>query len=746
MADRGDLKALEEGWIDLAENPPQDPEFYVRILKVFQKAKSADKAHDLFLVTLEELKNRSLWKPLDQVISALAPTWKDSARLRALAEAALRGRYAHQEALPDLIAASKITGDGPIDEAIKRFRSLLRLTPGQVFQHASWGEGIVRQLDLTEGKVVLDFPTEPGKAMKLEGVRKFLTYLKPSDFLARRVREPEKIAEMAKEDPAGLVKLALQSVGGRIKHSRLKALLMGSVVPEKSWASWWTRARRELQHDPYVDIDAGGGANAEVALRDRPKTVTEEAQELFFDPEATLAMQTLAVRKLTEVQKKEKVPAELVERMIGRLTETFKLIGRGSPARVLEYSFLYEELAGLLSSPPAGHGGIPMPEAALRDITEYEALNEIENVEHGMRAFELLFKRDGAAGIDRAAQLLPEAPVRLAQAIWKELGREAHQELAAGALEKLLSDPLKNPSTYFWAVKMLVEGNREGLDEYFTLGGMVNELLAEMESWNDLAGAEKADKEQRAAARQLLEKTRTLLAARHYAPLCEAVETMTLDQALRLRRAVQTNKAVNEVWRAGANKQLRLTRKDLNDEQQAASAAAKSQALLCTARAKEEKTRELQHIRAVRIPTLSHTIEEARREGDLKENAGYHAAKDEQKILMQHMLQLQEALSAARTVSASEVSTEAIAFGTTFEAKDLDQGQNESYTILGRWEADPERRIISIQAPLAEQFLGKRIGDEFTLSRPDGSKTRFKVLSIQNALATGEWEMPASNN
>ena len=81
---------------------------------------------------------------------------------------------------------------------------------------------------------------------------------------------------------------------------------------------------------------------------------------------------------------------------------------------------------------------------------------------------------------------------------------------------------------------------------------------------------------------------------------------------------------------------------------------------------------------------------------------------------------------------------------TRIQVRNLDEDSEETYTLMGRWEADPERHILSEQAPLARQFAGHREGDRLTIKRPGGGTTHYEVVSISSALESGEWETPSA--
>jgi transcription elongation factor GreA len=149
---------------------------------------------------------------------------------------------------------------------------------------------------------------------------------------------------------------------------------------------------------------------------------------------------------------------------------------------------------------------------------------------------------------------------------------------------------------------------------------------------------------------------------------------------------------------------------------------------------------EMREITSVRIPHNSKVIGEARREGDLRENAGYQYAKEEQKMLVQQQATLSDLLSRAHVVRAKDVDAGRVGFGTRFTVRNLQSGENETYTLLGRWEADAEQGILSEQAPLARQFTGRKVGEKLRIERPGAPATDYEVLTIENALADSEWK------
>jgi len=129
------------------------------------------------------------------------------------------------------------------------------------------------------------------------------------------------------------------------------------------------------------------------------------------------------------------------------------------------------------------------------------------------------------------------------------------------------------------------------------------------------------------------------------------------------------------------------------------------------------------------LPEVVREIETARGHGDLKENAEYHAAKDKQKLLASQVAELQEALHTAQVVNLEEVDPDRIGFGTVFRIAPFGSNAEEEYIMLGPWESNPDRNILSFQAPFARVFMGKTVGENVEIELPMHTG-RYAVLAI----------------
>jgi transcription elongation factor GreA len=148
-------------------------------------------------------------------------------------------------------------------------------------------------------------------------------------------------------------------------------------------------------------------------------------------------------------------------------------------------------------------------------------------------------------------------------------------------------------------------------------------------------------------------------------------------------------------------------------------------------RAGYEKIRaELEQLEDVQMPEITQRIAEARAEGDLKENAEYHGARESQGMLQAKINSLKSKLAKATIVDTARLPKDEVVFGCTVKVKDLDFGDTEEFTMVGAGEEDLDEGKINVTSPLAQGLIGRRVGDIAEVEVPAGV-SKFEVLEIR---------------
>ena len=138
---------------------------------------------------------------------------------------------------------------------------------------------------------------------------------------------------------------------------------------------------------------------------------------------------------------------------------------------------------------------------------------------------------------------------------------------------------------------------------------------------------------------------------------------------------------------------------------------------------------ELDDLKNIQRPSVIRAIAEAREHGDLSENAEYHAAREKQSFIEGKISDLESKISRAEIIDTSKLNSSRVIFGSTVEIIDLEDNSKHSYTIVGVDEADIEKKLISINAPLCKAMINKKINEFFEVNTPGGIK-EYQIKKI----------------
>ena len=150
-----------------------------------------------------------------------------------------------------------------------------------------------------------------------------------------------------------------------------------------------------------------------------------------------------------------------------------------------------------------------------------------------------------------------------------------------------------------------------------------------------------------------------------------------------------------------------------------------------TVRGHELLVEELKTLKSVARPTVIKAIAEARAHGDLKENAEYHAAKDQQGFIEGRIKELEGKLSNVQVIDVTEIDAHGKRiFGSTVELLDENTGQDITYRIVGEDEADIKNGLISFSSPIVRALISKNEGDVIAFRAPDGERS-YEVIEVR---------------
>lgn len=150
-----------------------------------------------------------------------------------------------------------------------------------------------------------------------------------------------------------------------------------------------------------------------------------------------------------------------------------------------------------------------------------------------------------------------------------------------------------------------------------------------------------------------------------------------------------------------------------------------------TAKGAERLRAEVERLKSQDRPRVIAAIAEARAHGDLKENAEYHAAREQQGFIEGRIQAIEAALSYAEVIDVNRLNAGTrIVFGATVELADEDSGEEVTYQIVGDLEADIKQKLISVSSPFARSLIGKSEGDTFEFTAANGTK-RYEIVAVR---------------
>lgn len=146
----------------------------------------------------------------------------------------------------------------------------------------------------------------------------------------------------------------------------------------------------------------------------------------------------------------------------------------------------------------------------------------------------------------------------------------------------------------------------------------------------------------------------------------------------------------------------------------------------------EKLREELQRLKTIERPRIINAIAEARAHGDLKENAEYHAAREQQGFVEGRIMEIESKLAAAQVIDVNQIeNTGKVIFGTTVTMTNVTTANEVSYKIVGDDEADINEGKISISSPIARALIGKYEGDLVEVRTPDGM-TEYEIVEVEH--------------
>ena len=140
---------------------------------------------------------------------------------------------------------------------------------------------------------------------------------------------------------------------------------------------------------------------------------------------------------------------------------------------------------------------------------------------------------------------------------------------------------------------------------------------------------------------------------------------------------------------------------------------------------------ELEELKNIQRPKIVAAIAEARSHGDLKENAEYHAAKEQQALLESRVIAINDMIARANVIDVTKIENNGkVIFGSTVKVQDLENNKKTSYKLVGQEEADIKKNLVFFKSPIGKSLIGKNKGDMVSVNTPSGERN-LEILDVE---------------
>jgi transcription elongation factor GreA len=611
--------------------------------------------------------------------------------------------------LDKLVEAGKLTPHAA--------EQLEKLKPGTFCLHKSWGFGRVSEWNLLLNQIVIDFAGKKSHPMQAQYAAENVTPLAPEHFLARKATDLAAIKNLARENPPALVRNILESLDGKATAQQISEWLVGDVFTETEWKRWWESTKKALKASGIFSVPAK--KNDPIQMRGEGVSQADELLDTFNkarQPKAQIA----ALEQIIKSHQQFKEPQ--LQPVIATIENMTVRDQRMHPEFAFELVIARDELLARNPSLHSTHVGLTLSKLILEEENRLISILPKLPAAKEKKILQALPSALGLPWADRALYLMQESHGRMVAQIPRILNEAGKHEELRMTLER-------------------------SIREHSATGEMLAWLCSEREGWSelitpDLLGAILAalEREQHNAPGRASKLHRAVVEDRQL--LGDIFKKCDVALARDAMRRLQLSPLFDELTKRSLLARMVKVYPELESMITSGQQQEKATALIVSWSSLEKRKAEYEELVKVKIPANTKEIALARSYGDLSENFEFKAAKQMQSVLMRRKAELEQMLHDARGTSFENTDTSRVSIGTIVTLRNAETNGEETYTILGAWDGDPDRHIISYQTAIGQALLGHEIGDAVSLNTEHGA-AQFTIVSIQPAPADQTAPVPA---
>ena len=599
-----------------------------------------------------------------------------------------------REEFEKLAAAGKISN--------KHIDPLVVLAKGGYCTHRSWGFGKITTVDTVFARFTIDFQTKAAHSMDLTFAAESLKAIPKEHILARKAADLGALRQMAALHHLDLIKLVLESFGGKATLEQIQQVLVPDVITS-DYKKWLEVAKREMRKDghfvvPIKKTDPVTYQAAEISLQDRLMGEFRAAKGL-------------KARLLVAAELLKGVP-DLGD-AAGSVTESVTLLNaeiashqRTQPALALEAVFMRDDLREAAGQ-PAVPGDITTDAIFQQNPRLTQLLDQLPAAKH-KRALQSL-RSANPHWADAVLDLLNNVSAKTCSECVAALNQDGLLQALKDRLARLISRHQASSELLLWLAK-------ERSDTFADILGpeVFRAMVTAIE--RDQFNEKKSNR-----LRDFIMDDQELLV--------QLIESADIEVIKDLTRALQLSPSFDDMDKrsllARIVKAYPVIQSLISGEHTKQDAA-----LIVSWDSLERRRKEYTELVQKKIPANSKDIAIARSYGDLRENHEYKSAKEMHGVLMRRKHELENMLARARGTDFTEARNDTVCIGTRVRVTEVTSKHTETYSLMGAWDFDAENGIVSYLSPLAQSLINHRVGDEVDFEL-DGAKKRYRIESIE---------------
>ncbi len=603
--------------------------------------------------------------------------------------------------LEKLVESGKLTSKGA--------EQLEKLKPGTFCLHKSWGFGRVTEWNLLLNQIVIDFAGKKSHPMQAQYAAENLAPLAPEHFLARKASDLMSIKKLAREDPVATVRNILESLGGQATVAEIGDWLVGDVFSEAEWKRWWESTKKLLKASGAFSIPAK--KTEPIQLRGEGVSHTDELI-VSFGQARHPKEQIVALEQIIKFHQQFKEPEKQLQPIVATVENVATRNQKIHPELAFELVIARDDLLERVPQLNTTHIGLTLSKLILDEEKRLMTILPKLPAAKEKRVLQALPAALGSRWTERALQLMQGSHGRMVAQIPRIFGEAGqHAELRA-ILERSIREHSATSEMLVWLCS-----ERENWSELVT-PKLLGAILAALE------------REQHNAPNRGSKLYRVFAEDRQL--LGQIFADGEIGVARDAMRQLQLSPLFDELTKRSLLARIVKLYPELASMITGAQPQEKAAPLIVSWSSLERRKVEYEELVKKKIPENTKEIAIARSYGDLSENFEFKAAKQMQTVLMRRKAEVEQMLHNARGTSFENADASRVSIGTIVRLRDLGSNKEETYTILGAWDGDPDRNIISYQTAIGQTLLGHKVGETVSLSTDQGS-AQFAIVSIEPA-------------